>query len=160
MLIGSKFYCSKRTGKGKRMAKAKEGDTVKVHYKGTLNDGTVFDESKEHGVLEFQIGDEKVVPGFEEAIIGMSAGEKKTATVKAEKAYGIRNEKLIKTVDKKQVPENLELKVGQQIEVRQTHGGNFPVTVIDITESEVTLDANHPLAGEDLTFEIELVEIA
>lgn len=142
------------------MAKAKEGDTVKVHYKGTLNDGTVFDESKEHGVLEFQIGDEKVVPGFEEAIIGMSAGEKKTATVKAEKAYGIRNEKLIKTVDKKQVPENLELKVGQQIEVRQTHGGNFPVTVIDITESEVTLDANHPLAGEDLTFEIELVEIA
>jgi peptidylprolyl isomerase len=149
----------KEGGKGEKMAKVKEGDTVKVHYKGTLNDGTVFDESKEHGVLEFQIGDEKVIPGFEEAIIGMSAGEKKNTTVKAEKAYGIRNEKLIKVVNKKQVPENVELKVGEQIEVRQTHGGSFPVTVIDITESEVTLDANHPLAGEDLTFEIELVEI-
>jgi peptidylprolyl isomerase len=145
--------------RGNHVANAKKGNRIKIHYQVKLNDGTVFDDSKEHGALEFKIGEGRVIKGLEEAVVGMAQGEKKTVTIEPEKGYGERREELVKVISKEQVPPNLELKPGQQIEVRQTKGESFPVTVVEITESDVTLDANHPLAGEELTLDIELVEI-
>ncbi len=142
------------------MAQAKQGDKVKVHYTGKLDDGTVFDSSKEREPLEFAIGDKKVIPGFEEAVIGMDIGEKKTVKLEAEKAYGPYKKELVMVVEKKQLPQDMKPEVGQQLQIKQEKNPPIIVTITKVSDNDVTLDANHPLAGKDLTFEVELVEIA
>jgi peptidylprolyl isomerase len=141
------------------MARAKNGDLVKVHYTGRLEDGTVFDSSSGRDPLEFTLGEGQVITGFEEAVTGMAPGEKKTAKVGAEKGYGPHREEMVVEVDRKQFPDNIYPKVGQHLEIRQPAGGQINVTVIDVSEGKITLDANHPLAGQTLEFEIQLMDI-
>jgi peptidylprolyl isomerase len=141
------------------MTQARKGNTVKVHYKGRLDDGTVFANSAEREVLEFTIGEDQILQGFEQAVVGMSPGELKTITVPADQAYGPRDEEMVLVVDRSRIPAHLKPKIGQQLEVRQADGEGLVVTVTDVSEASVTLDANHPLAGEDLIFDIQLVEI-
>lgn len=142
------------------MTQAKAGDNVKVHYTGKLDDGTVFDSSAEREPLEFSLGSGNVIPGFEEAIVGMTPGESKTATIPAEQAYGPRRDELAIAVEKEQIPTDLSVEVGQQLQISQNNGQVIPVIVTDVSDSKVTLDANHPLAGQQLTFDIELVEVS
>lgn len=141
------------------MTKAKNGDTVKVHYTGKLDDGTVFDSSLERDPLEFKIGETKVLRGFQEAIIGMSPGESKTEKIPAMKAYGAPKEELIFKVEKDRLPSNIIPQIGKMLEVQQSDGQRIPVEITNISEEEVTLDANYPLAGKDLVFDIKLVDI-
>ena len=142
------------------MAHAKAGDHVKVHYTGRLSDGTVFDSSRDREPLEFTLGIGEVIPGFEQAVLGMEPGETKTVTIPAEEAYGPRRADMIIEVSRDQVAPGLPLAIGQQLQLRLQDGRVIPVVVADLSEETVTIDANHPLAGEDLTFEIELVAIA
>lgn len=142
------------------MPEAKRGDTVKVHYTGRLEDGTVFDSSQGRQPLEFQLGSGSVIPGFEEAIVGMQEGESKTALILADEAYGPYHDEMLLTVPRDQFPPDIEPEVGQDLELRQQDGQTVVVQVKDVSDGEVTLDANHPLAGEDLTFDIQLVQIA
>ncbi|HID85919.1 MAG TPA: peptidylprolyl isomerase [Anaerolineae bacterium] len=141
------------------MAEAKYGDTVRVHYTGKLEDGTVFDTSLGRDPVEFVLGAGEVIPGFEEAVVGMTPGESKTVEVLAEQAYGPYLAELVLEVDRSAVPLDLDLEVGMQLVLRQPQGRMIPVTVTKLTESRVTLDANHPLAGKDLTFDIQLMEV-
>lgn len=141
-------------------AQVKDGDTVKVHYTGTLDDGTVFDTSVEREPLEFTLGAGMLIPGFEEAVEGMQVGQSKTVTIPAEEAYGSHRDDLILVIERNQLPENMEPEVGQQLPMQQTNGGTMVVAVVtDVSETTITVDANHSLAGKDLTFEIKLVEI-
>lgn len=142
------------------MTKAAQGNTVKIHYKGTLTDGTVFDSSEGREPLEFKIGSGQVIPGFEEAVHGMEPGEKKQVNIPSDKAYGPRNEQLVITIPKNQVPEDLKPEVNQRLQMGGPGGQVVYVTVTGITDQEITVDANPPLAGEDLIFDIELVEIS
>lgn len=142
------------------MAAAKRGDTVRVHYTGRLNDGTVFDSSREREPLEFTVGAGEVIPGFEEAVEGMEVGEAREARLGAGDAYGERRDDLMLDLPKEQVPEGLDITPGMRLELRQPDGQAVPVTVVEIGDESVTLDANHPLAGQELNFELELVEIA
>jgi len=141
------------------MIQAKDGDTVRIHYTGRLQDGTVFDTSSDRDPLEFNIGSGQVIPGFEEAVTGMTVGEKKTAHIPCEKAYGERNASMVMVVARKHVPPEIEPEVGQRLQVGSPDGQLLAVTIIEVGDENVTLDANPPLAGEDLTFDIELVEI-
>jgi peptidylprolyl isomerase len=141
------------------MEQAKTGDTVKVHYTGRLDDGTEFDSSNGRSPLEFTIGEGDLIPSFEQAIVGMAPGEIKTITVEADSAYGPYREEMVLVVERDQFPPHIEPQVGQQFEIRQANNQTFDVVVTDVSNSSVTLDANHPLAGEDLIFDIELVEI-
>lgn len=142
------------------MAQAKQGDTVNVHYTGRLEDGTVFDSSRERHPLQFTLGKGQVITGFEQAVIGMSTGETKTVNIPMDQAYGPRREDMIVTVDRSQLPADLNPMVGQRLELTQMDDQAMLVTVTDITESSITLDANHPLAGKTLAFDIELVGLA
>lgn len=142
------------------MTQAKQGDTVTVHYTGKFEDGTVFDTSRERGPMQFTIGQGRLIPGFEEAVVGMAPGESKSTTVPPEQAYGPHNDQMVQVIDRKQVPPEMQLQVGQQLEVRRPDGQTGIVTVRELTDSSVTLDANHPLAGRSLVFDIELVAIA
>jgi len=141
------------------MAQAKPGDTVKVHYTGKLEDGTVFDTSADRDPLQFTIGEGQIIPGFEQAVVGMNPGESKTIKVLTNDAYGPHREDMVLVVDRNQLPVDLIPEVGQQLQSRQQDGQIIVVTVIAVSESTVTVDANHPLAGKDLTFDIQLVEI-
>ena len=141
------------------MAQAKNADTVKIHYTGKLEDGTVFDSNTNREPLKFEIGQSQVIRGFEEAVIGMNPGDSKTATIPADKAYGPRSEEMVLEVDRDQVPQDMELEVGQRLQVPQPAGQPILVTVTQLSEKSVTLDGNHPLAGKDLTFDIQLIEI-
>ncbi len=141
------------------MAQAKNGDTVNVHYTGKLKDGKVFDSSVEREPLQFAIGQGKIIPGFEQGVIGMKPGESKTVNIPAEKAYGPYRKELVLVVDKSKIPAHLKPEVGQKLTLNQPDGRAVPVRITDISESSVTLDANHPLAGKNLIFDIELVEI-
>ena len=141
------------------MAQAKQGDTVQLHYMGKLQDGTVFDTSRERHPLQFTIGNGQVIDGFEKAVIGMKIGESKTARIPIEQAYGPRREDLVVTMDRSKLPPGLNPKIGQRLELTQVDDQTSLVTVTDATESTLTLDANHPLAGKELTFDIELVGI-
>ncbi len=141
------------------MTQAKYGDTVKVHYTGKLDDGTVFDASTEEDPLLFTIGGGQIIPGFEQAVVGMRPGESKTVKIPAEEAYGQRREDLILEIEKTQLPEGLKPEIGMQLQSRQPDGSIIVLTIADIRESHITLDANHPLAGKDLTFDIQLIEI-
>jgi len=143
------------------MAEAKQGDKVKVHYTGRVPEGDVFDSSQERGPLEFTIGENRIIPGFENAVIGMAPGEKKTVTIDSEEGYGPHREELVQQVERDQLPGDVDFSVGQQLQV--TPPGEtkpFVVMVTEVTETHVKLDGNHPLAGKNLQFEIELVEIA
>lgn len=149
----------RKTSKETGMTQAKNGDTVKIHYTGKLQDGSVFDSSNGREPLQFNIGSGQVIPGFEEAVTGMKVGEKKTAEIPSDKAYGKSDPSLVMVVDKKHVPPEIKPEVGLRLEVGSPSGELLVVTVIEVTDENITLDANPPLAGEDLTFEIELVEI-
>ncbi|MDY6964546.1 MAG: peptidylprolyl isomerase [Halobacteriota archaeon] len=139
--------------------RAQSGDTVKVHYTGTLDDGTVFDSSIGRDPLQFTVDSGQMIVGFNRAVNGMKLGEKKTVKIPADQAYGQYREDLVQVVNRSELPEEMEPEVGQQLMSQQADGRIIVFTVISISELNVTLDANHRLAGEDLTFEIELVEI-
>ncbi|GAB4184999.1 MAG: peptidylprolyl isomerase [Coleofasciculaceae cyanobacterium] len=141
------------------MTQAKPGDTVKIHYTGKLEDGTVFDSSMNREPLEFTLNGGQVIPGFEQAVVGMMPGESKTQKIPMDQAYGPYRAEMVIEVSRQQLPADLEPEVGQQLQVQQPNGQAVPVFVTEVTDATVTLDANHPLAGEDLTFDIQLVEI-
>ena len=141
------------------MEQVKHGDTVKIHYTGKLEDGTIFDTSAKRDPLQFIIGAGQVVSGFEQAIVGMNPSESKTVKVPADKAYGPHREEMVLVVDRNKIPKNLKLELGQELQIPQEDGQKTIVAVTNISESSVTLDANHPLAGKDLTFDIQLIEI-
>ena len=136
---------------------AETGDTVKVHYTGTLIDGTVFDTSVGREPLEFTIGQGQLLSDFEQTVIGMKVGESKTVNIPAAQAYGLHRDDLVFIMERSQLPDNIE--AGQQLQMMQADGSVIVVTVINVSETIATVDANHSLAGEDLIFEIELVEI-
>jgi len=140
-------------------AMAKDGDTVKVHYTGALEDGSVFDTSVGREPLELTLGEGKVIPGFEKAVRGLQVGQTEKFTIPAKEAYGSYRDDLKLAVERSQIPENMEPTVGQQLQLRRTDGKTVLVVVADVSEKTVTIDANHPLAGKDLTFEIQLVEV-
>jgi FKBP-type peptidyl-prolyl cis-trans isomerase 2 len=139
--------------------KAKDGDTVKVHYTGKLENGEVFDTSSESQPLELTIGSAKVIPGFEKGIIGMKQGDTKTFTIPPGDGYGPKREELMVEISTGDFPDDIKPFVGQQLQVRSREGQFTNVTVADIGEETVTLDANHPLAGETLVFDVELIAI-
>jgi peptidylprolyl isomerase len=143
-----------------RMAKIKNGDTIKVHYEGKLDDGSVFDSSKDHDPIQFEVGKGQVIPGFEEAVVGMNQGDTKTVKISSDKAYGPSREEMIQIIDRSQIPPNIELEMGQQLRVNGPGGQPVIVKIVDVSEATVTLDGNHPLAGKDLTFEIEVVDVS
>lgn len=142
------------------MHQVQDGDTVKVHYTGKLEDGTVFDTSKKREPLEFQIGSGNLIKGFETGVVGMETGSSKTLTILPEEGYGEHRKDLIAVVEKKDVPGNIELKAGLPLQIKQPNGNFVNVMVVDMDETTVTLDANHPLAGKTLVFDIDLIEIA
>ncbi|MFH0785725.1 MAG: peptidylprolyl isomerase [Pseudomonadota bacterium] len=140
------------------MTQAMRGDNVKVHYTGKLADGTVFDSSANREPLDFAVGSGQVIVGFDEAIMGMEVGESKVVTIPVEKAYGVRNEELVIEVPIEQVPPDLNPEIGLRLEMGGLNGEIMRVVVTEITATHITLDANPPLAGKDLTFTLELVE--
>ena len=142
------------------MAPVKQGDTVQVNYTGKLADGTVFDTSVDRHPLQFTLGKGTLIAGFEKAVIGMNAGEKKTVVIPFADAYGPRQDSAVVSVERKNFPGNFEPRVGQRLELTQEDDSNILVTVAGLTDTTITLDANHPLAGKDLTFEIEVLTIA
>lgn len=139
---------------------AQSGDTVKVHYTGKLQDGTVFDSSEGRDPLEFIIGSGSLIEGFEQAVVGMTPGEAKTVQIASAEAYGPRHEEMVQEIERTAIPSDIDLDVGVRLQASQEDGPPVLLTVVEMSESTVTVDANHPLAGEDLTFEIDLVEIA
>lgn len=141
------------------MQQAKRGDTVHVHYKGTLDDGSVFDSSEGSEPIVFTIGAGEVIPGFEHAVEGMTTGEKKTQHIPAGDAYGEHRDELVFTVSREQMPDGTDIEVGDMLRVGFPDGSSAAVQVAGIEAEGVTLDANHPLAGKNLTFELELVAI-
>lgn len=141
------------------MSQAKDGDTVRVHYTGSLEDGTVFDSSVGSEPLEFTLGAGGVIPGFEEAVRGMALGQTRTTTIPSDEAYGPREEGAVFRVPREEMPPDVEPEVGQQIGLQHPSGETIPALVTEVTSDDVTIDANHPLAGQDLTFEIQLVGI-
>lgn len=141
------------------MPQARPGDMVRVHYTGKLVDGTTFDSSEEGAPIQFTLGEGDLIPGFEEAVLGMAPGESKTHTIPAQQAYGLHQPELLLEVDRQQFPDDINPYVGQQLEMTQANGSTVPVVVTAINAAHVTLDGNHPLAGQDLLFEICLVAI-
>ncbi len=142
------------------VTRVKNGDVVSVHYTGKLDDGTEFDSSIGGEPLQFTVGAGQMIPGFEQAVRGMKTGESKTVTIPSVEAYGPYQAGLVYVIDRAEFPADLEPQVGQRLPVSLTDGGQAIVTVTEVSDSTVTLDANHPLAGKDLTFEIQLVEIS
>jgi peptidylprolyl isomerase len=142
------------------MAQAKTGDTVKVHYTGKLEDNTIFDTSEGREPLQFTIGEGRLIPDFEQAVVGMKPGETKTINVPPERAYGPHLEEMVMVVNRQDIPEDLKPEVNQRLQVQQADGQACIVTVTSVSDSSVTLDGNHPLAGKQLTFDIQLAEIA
>lgn len=141
------------------MALAKNGDTVSVHYTGTLQDGSVFDSSVDKEPLKFILGEEKLIPGFEQAVIGMNPGDSRDIKLMSDQAYGPYYQEMIAVLDRKQLPKDLSLELGQQVQLNQQNGQQIIAKIIALTDDNVTIDANHPLAGKDLNFNIQLVEI-
>ena len=142
------------------MTQVKPGDTVRIHYTGTLSDGATFDSSQGRDPLEFVVGSGQIIAGLDAAIPGMAVGEKKLVEVPADQAYGHSDPNALQAVPRAEIPDDIPLDLGTQLQVQTPQGQVMPVTVVEVTETEVTLDANHPLASRDLTFAIELVEIA
>lgn len=141
------------------MSKAKNGDNVKVHYKGKLTSGEQFDSSEGRDPLAFKVGAGQMIKGFDEAIPGMAVGEKKTINIAPENAYGPKNEEAIVEFPKSNIPTDMKLEPGMKLQLRNQDGQPIPVTVAEVKDDIVVLDANHELAGKELVFDIELVEI-
>ncbi len=141
------------------MAQVKKGDTVKVHYHGTLSDGSIFDSSTGREPLEFEVGSGMVIAGFDEGVTGMAIGEKRTVNIVADEAYGPVQQDMIMEFPKTQFPLDMVPEIGLQLSMSNNEGQQFTVTIIDVKDEVVVLDANHPLAGKDLTFDLELVDI-
>ena len=142
------------------MSQAKKGDSVKIHYTGTLEDGTVFDSSAGRDPLVFTVGGGQVIVGFDEAVQGMAIGDKKKVTIPSHKAYGEKNEELVIEVPRNQVPPDLNPEVDQKLQMGGPNVELVVVTVLAVTDEVVILDANPPLAGKDLIFDLELVAIS
>ena len=142
------------------MAQAQAGDTVQVHYTGRLDDGTVFDSSVGGEPIEFVLGAHHVIPGFEEGVTGMEVGETKTILIPSDQAYGPHMDEMVLTIPREQVPPHITLGLGEMLELSQPSGEALTVRITELTEAIVTLDGNHPLAGEDLTFDLQLASIA
>ncbi|GAF76474.1 unnamed protein product, partial [marine sediment metagenome] len=140
-------------------AQAKNGDIVEVHYTGTLENGTVFDTSEGRDPLKFTLGAGQMIPGFEQAVLGMKIGELKTVTIPADEAYGPYDDDLLIVINREDLPPDLDPEVGQQLQMPRPGGGISIVTVTNVTDTTITVDSNHFLAGKDLTFEIELMSI-
>ncbi|MEE4164679.1 MAG: peptidylprolyl isomerase [Desulfocapsaceae bacterium] len=138
----------------------KQGDTVQVHYTGSLTDGEVFDSSQGHDPLSFTVGSGQVIPGFSDAVVGMEVGDKKDVQIPVERAYGERDEEMVIVAPVEQIPPGLDPEIGQLLEVGGTGGEILRVRVVDLDDKNITLDANPPLAGQDLNFSIELVGVA
>lgn len=141
------------------MTEVKNGDTVRIHYTGTLTDGSVFDSSEGRDPLQFTAGAGQVIPGMDEEMAGMKLGEKKTLNIPCEKAYGPINPAARQSIPREGIPDDIPLEIGTQLQMQSPDGQVLPVTVVEVDEATVTLDANHSLAGKDLNFEIELVSI-
>jgi len=141
------------------MQKAKSGDKVKVHYHGKLTDGSTFDSSEGRDPLEFTVGSGQVIKGFDDAVVDMAPGEKKTVQIPVDQAYGQRNDDMMMEYPKTEFPADMIPEVGMELHMSDNMGNVFPVVITEILDDMVILDANHPLAGEDLTFDIELVSI-
>lgn len=138
---------------------AANGDTVRVHYTGKLNDGTVFDSSANGEPIAFAVGSQTVIPGFEQEVVGMEPGESKTFTIPSEQAYGEHDPRLVQEVPRTELPAELEIQLGMRLTATAQDGREIPLVVTEMSDEAVRLDANHPLAGKDLTFEIELVSV-
>jgi peptidylprolyl isomerase len=149
----------KRALKGGKMSTARTGDTVKVHYTGRLDDNTVFDTSRGKAPLELKIGDGNLIKSFENGLIGMAVGEKKNLVIPPEEAYGQNDEKLTTTVSRAHLPDSVQPAIGMQLQVKQKDGSVFMVWITGMDAETVTLDANHPLAGQTLNFDVELTDI-
>lgn len=141
------------------MQQVKKGDTIKVHYHGKLTNGTTFDSSEGRDPLSFEVGSGMVIPGFDEGVTGMAIGEKKTIHIPADQAYGPKQEEMIMEFPRDRFPQDMEPEVGMQLNMSNGSGQQFPVVIAEVKEAVVVLDANHPLAGEDLIFDLELVAI-
>ncbi|MFN2350309.1 MAG: peptidylprolyl isomerase [Kiritimatiellia bacterium] len=137
----------------------KKGDKVSIHYTGKLNDGTVFDSSREREPLEFTLGSGQVIPGFDNAVTGMAAGEKKTVEIPAAEAYGPHHPEMVVKAERSKIPSEVNVAVGQRLQSKQPDGRTVVFNVAEVSDGAVTLDANHPLAGKDLVFDIELVQV-
>ena len=141
------------------MQEAQSGNQVKVHYHGRLQDGTTFDSSEGRSPLEFEVGAGQVIKGFDDGVLGMKTGDKKTIHIPVEEAYGEKSEDMIIEFPRDQFPPDMKPEVGMQLNLRGQDGKNFPVVISDIKDDAIILDGNHPLAGKDLIFDIEMVEI-
>lgn len=141
------------------MSQAKKGDTVKIHYTGRLSDGMIFDSSDGREPLEFTLGSGQVIPGFDKGVAGMGVGEKKTIEIPMAEAYGAPREEMIAVIERSQFPEDMEIEIGQQLQLGDSPENSILVTITKINSKEVTLDGNHPLAGKDLIFDLQLVSI-
>jgi FKBP-type peptidyl-prolyl cis-trans isomerase 2 len=141
------------------MTEVKNGDTVRIHYTGTLADGSVFDSSEGRDPLEFTVGSGQVIAGMDAGLPGMRVGDKKRLESPADEAYGPLNPEARQAIPREGIPDDIPLELGTQLQMQSPEGHVLPVTVVEVTEATVTLDANHPLAGKDLTFDIELVSI-
>jgi peptidylprolyl isomerase len=141
------------------MTQAKRGDTVRINYIGRLTDGTQFDTSEGREPLQFTLGAGQVISGLESHVDGMEVGTRDTVTIPADEAYGPRRPEAVQTVERTSIPQDIDLAIGTQLQARTSQGQVVPLTVVALDESNVQLDANHPLAGQDLVFDVELVEI-
>jgi len=141
------------------MSKVKEGDVVLVHYTGKLSDGQVFDSSLQREPLEVKLGEGSLIPGFEKGLLDMAATEKKTIVIDKQEAYGEKQEELFQTVPKENLPKDIEPEVDMALVASNADGSERQLRISEVNEHDIVVDANHPLAGEDLTFELELVEI-
>lgn len=140
------------------MSEATQGSTVRVNYTGKLDDGTVFDSTSEREPLEFTLGEGRIIPGFEAAVEGMSEGETKSAVIPSEQAYGEHQEEMVEAVPRNMLPDDIDFKEGSHFQIDR-EGTSMVVKVIAADDAQVTFDGNHPLAGKDLTFDIELLEV-
>jgi len=141
------------------MAQAKSGDTVRIHYSGFLMDGTIFDSSLEGEPFEFTLGDGSVIPGFDAGLLGMAEGDEKTLAIPPERAYGARDEDLVAEIARTQIPPDIDPQVGAILQITSEEGDASNVIITKVTDSAITLDGNHPLAGQELIFEVKLLTV-
>ena len=142
------------------MAQAKTGNHVRVNFTGRLDDGTIFATSVNDEPIEFTMGDNEVLPAIEDAVEGMEPGESKTVRIPAEDAFGLRREDLIQEIPRASLPEEMEVEIGQQLWVEEMDEEPVTVSVVDVSDATITIDANHPLAGEDLIFDLEVLDVS